>query len=232
MKYPNSWRWKWKIVPQLARSVCLVRRIGLVESRLNLTADLEFHVHPHSSSLIRSRPHFSDTRRLYRTRHTKTHQHHHRHRHVHQHRHHPHPNHPIFSPETCPPFAPTYSQVSIIPISPTTKLITLAGQIATSKDGFSTPLSFPDQVRSALSNVDKCLTAAGATKANIFAVRQYVVGLGKLSDEDKMARWRIYTEWLGDGMEKPPPSTLVGVESLAGRELLFEVEVQAVVFGS
>ncbi|KAK5092685.1 hypothetical protein LTR70_006755 [Exophiala xenobiotica] len=129
----------------------------------------------------------------------------------------------IFDPPKHPAVAPSYSQISTVPLSPTTKLVTIAGQVG---HDYTNPAgaisqSFPEQIRIALRNVETCLAAAGASKRDIISNRQL--------------REEIVTKWFGkdrDGL-KPPPDTLIGVESLAStggkREYLFEIEVTAVV---
>lgn len=130
------------------------------------------------------------------------------------------------NPPDFPPFAPSYSHISTAPLAASSKLVCFAGQIAFDPATSKIPADFPSQVSLALSNVDRCLTAAGATKEDIVQVRHYVVGLSKLPDEDKKARGEIFTKFMG-GLK--PPSTLLGVESLATKDFLYEIEVVAVV---
>lgn len=127
------------------------------------------------------------------------------------------------NPPDHPPFAPTYSHISRVPLSSTTTLISLAGQVGYDANSKVIPPNLPNQVTIALYNVDRCLAAAGATKEDIVQVRQYVV---KLHDPFDPKRAAVYSKWIGDAK---PPSTLIGVESLASKELLYEIEVMAVV---
>ena len=78
----------------------------------------------------------------------------------------------IFNPQDNPSLAATYSQISVVPISDTKRLISFAGQTGTShgKSG-NEKLSFADQVRLALEKVDKNLAAVGASKKDIVMVR-------------------------------------------------------------
>ncbi|KAJ4287717.1 hypothetical protein N0V90_012420 [Kalmusia sp. IMI 367209] len=134
-----------------------------------------------------------------------------------------------FDPPTNPAFAPTYSQISSIPVSPTSTLISIAGQIGYDAATQTIPPTLGEQVTLACANVDKCLEAAGATKADIVQVRQYVVDLlrgGKGPDPEGPKR---YAEWMG-GLK--PPSTRLGVQALAKAELVYEIEVVAVVHRS
>ncbi|KAK7184380.1 hypothetical protein DPSP01_014595 [Paraphaeosphaeria sporulosa] len=131
-----------------------------------------------------------------------------------------------FSPSRNPAFAPTYSQISSIPISPTSTLISIAGQIGYDAATQTVPPTLAEQVALACANVDTCLEAAGATKADIVQVRQYVVDLLRGGVGQDPEGPRVYAEWLG-GLK--PPSTRVGVQALAREELLYEIEVICVV---
>ena len=126
-----------------------------------------------------------------------------------------------FDPPNHPPFAPTYSHISRVPISNEAELISFAGQIG-SNSSREIPSSLSEQVQLALANVDLCLKAAGATKRDIVQVRQYVVNLHPVDT----ARAKLYSEWM-EGNK--PPSTLVGVQSLADERLKYEIEIICVV---
>lgn len=143
----------------------------------------------------------------------------------------------IFDPPKHPAVAPSYSQISTVPLSPTAKLVTIAGQVGHNYNNpaGAIPQSFPEQIRIALRNVETCLAAAGASKRDIISNRQYVVRMSQLHPGDLRLREEIVTKWFGkdrDGL-KPPPDTLIGVESLAStggkREYLFEIEVTAII---
>ncbi|KAI7371247.1 hypothetical protein KC354_g725 [Hortaea werneckii] len=89
----------------------------------------------------------------------------------------------IFNPEGHPPQVPSYSHISSVPISSTHRLVSLAGQVGvppttTASDHIP---SFPDQVRAALANVDRCLAAAGITKRDIVSNRHAIVHPGLLN---------------------------------------------------
>jgi len=132
------------------------------------------------------------------------------------------------NPPNHPPFSPTYSHISTVTFSPGSKLISFAGQIGYDPEAQKIPQDYASQVSLALSHVGKCLATAGATKEDIVQVRQYVVGMSKHGTEERKARVEAYTSFMGDCK---PPSTLIGVESLATPELLYEIEVAAVVHG-
>ncbi|TKA80053.1 hypothetical protein B0A55_01759 [Friedmanniomyces simplex] len=138
----------------------------------------------------------------------------------------------IFNPEGHPSAVPSYSHISIVPLSETTKLVSFAGQtyLPSPASSSSTPTPLREQVRLALGNVDKCMAAAGVGKNHIVSNRQYVVRMMDLSDEDFNAREDAFLEWWrateGDGL--PPPDSLIGVHSLARKDILYEVEITCV----
>ena len=126
-----------------------------------------------------------------------------------------------FNPSGHSPFAPTYCHISRIPISDSAELISFAGQVGANSSTGDIPSTLGEQVKIALANVDTCLKAAGVTKKDIVQVRQYVVNLQPVDP----IRAKLYSEWM-DGIK--PPSTLLGVQSLASDKLLYEIEVVAV----
>ena len=132
-----------------------------------------------------------------------------------------------FNPAGHEPVAPTYSHISSVPISETKKLVTFAGQVGTA----SKATTFPQQCQNAIANVDKCLHATGARKSDIVSIRQYVVRLSQLSDEDRMEGRRILLTWWketeGENL-RPPGGTLMGL-GLVTKETLYEIEVSCVV---
>lgn len=140
----------------------------------------------------------------------------------------------IFNPEGHPPQAPTYSHISTVPLSSTTRLVSFAGQVGVPPPSASSPApeapSFADQVRAALANVDVCLAAAGVGKKDIISNRQYVVKLASLDASDFNARADILMDWWRstEGERLLPPDTLIGVDSLAGKAILFEIEITCI----
>jgi enamine deaminase RidA (YjgF/YER057c/UK114 family) len=128
----------------------------------------------------------------------------------------------LINPADVRPPHPIYSHVQVTPISPTSSLITIAGQIGVPPDSAAAAATFAEQVEIALDNLRKCLAAAGATPADIIKVTHYIVNL----DPKDRSRLEAYTKFIGDHR---PPSTLVGVAALAWPELLYEVEAMAIV---
>lgn len=139
-----------------------------------------------------------------------------------------------FNPPSVPKPHPTYDQVCITPIVPSSKLITLAGQTGIRHDG-TISSDIKEQARGAYEAVHNCLKAAGATPRDIIHVRHYIVkesGNPELDAMDVVERgwgnvWMDFMDKEADGHR--PPDTVVGVASLAVKELLYEVEVSALV---
>lgn len=133
-----------------------------------------------------------------------------------------------FNPPGHPTFSPTYSHISRTPLSSTKTLISLAGQVGYDSESKTTGSTLAEQCTIAFKNVDRCLAAAGARKEDIVQVRQYVVNLLRDGKGQDPERARLYVEWMG-GLK--PPSTLLGVSGLAVPELIYEIEIIAVVSG-
>lgn len=131
-----------------------------------------------------------------------------------------------FNPPGHPTFSPAYSHISSIPISATSKLISIAGQIGYDPETQTAGSTLGEQCTIAFRNVDKCLAAAGARKEDIVQVRQYVVDLLRGGTGQDPERAKLYSEWMG-GLK--PPSTLLGVAGLAAKDLVYEIEIIAVV---
>jgi enamine deaminase RidA (YjgF/YER057c/UK114 family) len=137
-----------------------------------------------------------------------------------------------FNPPNVPTPPPTYNQVCITPILPTSKLITLAGQTGLQSDG-SIAKDIETQAKEAYKAVHNCLQAAGATPRDIIHVRHYIVKETGNSEKDSLdvvdrgwgPLWIEFMDHEGGGHR--PPDTVVGVASLAKKELLYEVEVWA-----
>jgi enamine deaminase RidA (YjgF/YER057c/UK114 family) len=127
-----------------------------------------------------------------------------------------------FNPPGMEPWSPAYRHISRVPISAEADLISFAGQIGRGPGSNDVASSFAEQVSAALANVDVLLQHVGATKQDIVQVRQYVVNL---LPQDP-ARVKLYMEWIGDAR---PPSTLLGVQALADKRMLYEIEVVCVV---
>jgi monoamine oxidase len=125
-----------------------------------------------------------------------------------------------FNPPDVAPPKPVYDHVCVFPIG-NAKIITVAGQIGKHPDG-TIPSTFTEQVSAALRNVKACLAAAGATPRDIVKVTHYVVNY----DPAERSRNELCIKFLNG---HKPPGTLVPVEKLAAPEILFEIEVMAIV---
>ncbi|MBO0713777.1 MAG: RidA family protein [Acidimicrobiales bacterium] len=107
------------------------------------------------------------------------------------------------------------------------KTIYFAGQ--TSTDEQNTVVGRGDylaQYRQIMTNLTVALTAAGATWDDVVFKRQYTLDIERyraaVSDPGNPRYW---------DPERPPPSTLLGVTSLANPDFLIEIEIVAVVEG-
>ncbi|CAE7200782.1 hypothetical protein P3342_010512 [Pyrenophora teres f. teres] len=141
-----------------------------------------------------------------------------------------------FNPPDVPQPPPTYSQVCVTPILPSSKLVTLAGQTGRKLDG-TIPSSINEQARVAYESINTCLAAAGATPRDIIHVRHYIVsvtGHAEVDAEDIVDRgwgelWMEYMDQSAGGHR--PSDTVVGVASLAKKDVLYECEVTVLVNG-
>jgi enamine deaminase RidA (YjgF/YER057c/UK114 family) len=141
-----------------------------------------------------------------------------------------------FNPPTVPAPPPSYSQVCITPLLPSAKLITLSGQDGSDvKNNDKVPVEFIAQVKVAYENVLNCLKAVDASPRDIVHVKHYIVketGDPDLDRKDVVERgwadlWIEFMDKEADGHK--PPDTVLGVAALATKELLYEVEVSAIV---
>lgn len=101
----------------------------------------------------------------------------------------------------------------------------------------SNPATLPLQAPIAYSKILKSLAAAGATPRDIVQVKHYIVTHTGKEEVDKLdvvdRGWgEIWCEFMDkEGEGHRPPDTVVGVASLAKRDILYECEVWAVVHG-
>ncbi len=116
-----------------------------------------------------------------------------------------------------------YSQVVAVSGGRT---IYVAGQVAFDESGTLVGAGdFEAQVRQAFLNLKLALEAAGSTPSDIVKLGIFVVG----HDAKKLVIVRETRDAVLGIDADPPASTLLGVETLALPELLFEVDAVAVV---
>ena len=143
-----------------------------------------------------------------------------------------------FNPEGVPKPPPTYNQACVTPIIHTSKLITLAGQTGiTPETGKVASRSIAEQAQQAYKSVHAALRAAGGHPRDIIHVRHYIVTNTGDPEVDKIEvvergwaeHWMAFMDREAHGHR--PPDTVLGVASLALKELLYEVEVWALLHG-
>lgn len=115
-----------------------------------------------------------------------------------------------------------YSQV--IKTRPDTVLVEIAGTTGDDHEGnIVAPGDMRGQVNRAFENLETSINAAGLAGKDVVRVRMYVVGL------DGEKHWPIINAAMRRSFgEKGPTSTLVGIQSLAVPEILFEIDATAV----
>lgn len=102
------------------------------------------------------------------------------------------------------------------------KIIAIAGQVGVDRDGNLVGRGdVREQTRQALRNMEEILKANGASFRDIIKFNVYLTDM-----RDRAAMNEARREFFGD---HSPAGTLVGVTSLAERDLLVEIEALAVV---
>lgn len=128
------------------------------------------------------------------------------------------------NPSNVPEPQPQFSQVATFELRGSARIVAITGQLAIQTDpNKPTPPKFDDQVRLALQNLENCLTAAGATKRDIFKVTHHVVDF----DPVKQNPAQIFCEWMGSDFR--PASAMLPVTRLAGPDWKYEIETWAIV---
>jgi enamine deaminase RidA (YjgF/YER057c/UK114 family) len=98
----------------------------------------------------------------------------------------------------------------------------VAGTTGDDEDGNMVSPDMRAQVERSFANVARSLRAAGATGRDVIRVRMYVVGL----DADK--HWPIINEQMRKHFgDRGPAATLVGIQTLAAPDILFEMDATA-----
>lgn len=113
-----------------------------------------------------------------------------------------------------------YSQAIVV--EPGARLVEVAGTIGDDESGNMVSSDLRAQVERTFANVARSLRAAGATSREVIRVRMYVVGL----DADK--HWPIINEQMRKHFgDRGPTATLVGIQTLAAPDILFEMDATA-----
>ncbi|CAK4033511.1 Hypothetical predicted protein [Lecanosticta acicola] len=130
------------------------------------------------------------------------------------------------NPNGVPPPQPQFSQVNVFNLTGPAKIVAITGQLAIYEDVTKPPPGdFEEQVKLALSNLENCLTAAGATKRDIFKVTHHVVDF----DYEKQNPAKTFIDWLG--IDHRPASAMLPVQRLALPGGKYEIETWAIVPG-
>lgn len=133
------------------------------------------------------------------------------------------------------PLSTTFCDISAVPIPPDNPILyqlQTAGQVGTPSPTSATqeiPTSFRGQAKNAFDNVAACLAIKGATPQDITKITIYIVNYSPNLREELIDVVASFFEVAGQETRHAPPSSLVGVASLALPEFLIEVEAMAVV---
>jgi len=103
------------------------------------------------------------------------------------------------------------------------QLIFISGQVGVDKDG-KAAADFAEQVKLAFLNLKAALASAGAKPADLVKLNYYVVGL----NHDKLLTLREARDSVID-KDRPPASTLAGVQALFREDVQVEIEAEAVI---
>ncbi|QEV98797.1 RidA family protein [Microbacterium caowuchunii] len=87
-------------------------------------------------------------------------------------------------------------------------LVFISGQVGFEEDG-SVPEDFERAIELTYAELERALTAAGATWEDLVRVNVYITEL----DQEKLAIWRTTRNRIVQ-VEEPPASTVIGVHSL------------------
>lgn len=106
------------------------------------------------------------------------------------------------------------------------RMVFVSGQVAwDAQQRIVGGMDLEKQARQAFTNLMTALESAGASLKDIVMLRTYVVGY--TPEESGPAVGSVFREFLGTA--QPPASTWIGVQSLARKEFLIEIEAQAIV---
>lgn len=125
----------------------------------------------------------------------------------------------LWTPPTMPQPASRYSQVALA--EGVTRRLEISGQVGVHADG-TVAEGLADQLDAALANVDRALSAAGMTRANLMKITVYLTE----NSPEAIAIYRARRDkWVGDA--PAPAATLLVVAGLASPVLVVEVDAVA-----
>jgi len=123
-------------------------------------------------------------------------------------------------PSLCPTFGWTH-----VVVATGGKTVYISGQVSVNERGEVVGKGdLMAQTRQTYENLKHALTAAGARFDQVVKMNIYVVGL---KPEHVPALREIRSQYVS--AQRPPASTLVGVEALVGADWLIEIEVVAII---
>lgn len=116
---------------------------------------------------------------------------------------------------------PSFSQVTTATGG---KLVFVSGQVAWDATGKPVPGDLQAQTRLTYENLKTALAAAGATFEDVVKMTVFVKDLDT-------AKWKTISKVRSEYLSKqrPPASTMIGVQGMVYEELLIEIEAIAVV---
>jgi enamine deaminase RidA (YjgF/YER057c/UK114 family) len=128
---------------------------------------------------------------------------------------------------------PLYSAYTSVPLSSTTTLVTISGQVAEDPDTNEVPSGLPAQLDLCLSRLGACLDHAGATKVDITRLMYYIAqrGIDEIDGKEgngaalKLIGGKVGS-WLGGHR---PASCFLRVFGMSDDKFLCEFECMAVV---
>lgn len=120
---------------------------------------------------------------------------------------------------------PVYSNITLVSLSDTVKMITVSGQVARDSEG-NTPDGLAAQMELCLSKLSTCLDASGARVHDMTRFMYYVTEKAWEQDDVIQTVLNIITPWL---QGHRPASCFLVVKSLSEPRFLCEFEAQAVV---
>lgn len=128
---------------------------------------------------------------------------------------------------------PLYSSYTTVPLSATSSLVSVAGQVAEDPETGDTPTDLASQVDLCLTRMGACLDHAGAKKNDIIRFMYYITqhGIDQFEEaEGKGSAVRLIGNKVGQWLEgHRPASSYLRVFGMSDEKYLCEFECMAVV---